>query len=284
MKLLPNSLAFVILLVLGSCSLGQSQTAMDHSIRTVDFGNFTYHPHCIGKKTISVTVKDGTFTKATKEANFTDRLYFSVDAPVYGDVDGDDREDAIVLSLCNTGGSGQFSEGFIYSLRDGKPTLLTGIAGGDRADAGLRAATVKGGLITVDRNAMTEGGGECCAEFAVKTTYRWTGKELRTSGESVRRELHPPKSLEFGSGQSTTTVRAAVTDIVRYSLAARAGQIVSVTADSDDVSVSLVAGRAEFDTGPRSLSATVKHDGKLVFQVQNIGEKPARVTLTFSRR
>ena len=105
----------VLILSAAAFSFGQSD------IHSVDFKNFTYSPYCISKTPTRVTVKDGEYSKETQMDGYVDRFSFSVTAVSYGDLNGDAKDEAIILGVCNTGGTGNFSEGFVYTSRAGKP-------------------------------------------------------------------------------------------------------------------------------------------------------------------
>ncbi len=259
---------------------GTGKGDIDKSIRKIDFKNFSYEPFCAGDEITKVTVKNGEYSKETKEEDYTDRFYFNIFDVTYGDVDADNKEDAIILSNCNTGGTGQFSEGFVYTLKAGKPALLARFEGGDRAYGGLRGAKVENGLLVVERNDVGEAGGACCPEFSITTKYKWNGKELQTSGAEVRKELYPEEKVSFAKGTSKTTINVTVEDIKRYSLGARAGQTLTVSTNTDNVTVALTEGDANVTEGMNGFSARLKENGKYVIQVQNNAEKPAPVILT----
>lgn len=165
----------------------------ESDIRKISFENFTYQPSCAGEEKLNLTVKNGEFSQETKRDGYEDRLHFSVFSVVYGDVDRDGKDDAIVLTSCNTGGTGQFTEGFVYTIKTGKPTLLARIAGGDRAEGGLRSAKVTDGFLVIDRN-REEGSGLCCPEFAELVKYKWKGNKLVQIGKPVRHRIDEAKS------------------------------------------------------------------------------------------
>ena len=102
-------------------------------IRKVDFKNFTYSAHCLGETPQNIRVKNGEFSKETQEDGYVDRFYFQVFSVAYGDLNADGQDDAVTLTVCNTGGTGNFSEGMVYSMKAGKPSLIARIPGGDRA-------------------------------------------------------------------------------------------------------------------------------------------------------
>src|SRR5262249_15890321 len=128
-----------IVLTAGVCTFAQTD------IHSVDFKNFTYSAYCAGEDPENLTVKDGEYSRE-KENN---EGWFRVFWTKYGDLNGDGKDEAVILSVCNTGGTGQFSEGFIYSIKAGKPSLLARIPGGDRAYGGLSGASVENGVLVV---------------------------------------------------------------------------------------------------------------------------------------
>ena len=141
--------AFLLTLI----TVAAATVALSQSdVHSVDFKNFTYEPSCAGETPTKVRVKNGEYSKETKQDGYTDRFDFQVLAIEYGDVTGDGKDEAVILSNCNTGGTGQFSEGFVYTIRAGKPSLLARVPGGDRADGGLRSITVDGGDLVVEFN------------------------------------------------------------------------------------------------------------------------------------
>jgi hypothetical protein len=263
---------------------GSAKMDIDQSIRKVDFKNFTYEPYCAGDETEKVTVKNSEFSKETKQEEYTDHFWFKVEPASYGDLNGDNSEEAVIVSFCNTGGTGDFSEGFVFTMKGGKPTLLSRFEGGDRAYGGLRSAKVENGLLVVDRNDVGEAGGACCPEFSVTTKYKWTGKELEKSGAEARKALYPEEPVKFAKGATKAVIKVTVDDIKRYSLGARAGQTLTVTSDSSNVTVSLNQGEADVTDGTNIITAKLKESGNFVVQVQNIAEKPTPVTLTFEIR
>ena len=103
------------------------KVTIDQEIRKVDFKNFTYEPSCAYDDNKKITVKNGEYSYEKPADGYTDRFYFKAFEISYGDLNGDNSEEAIVLTECNTGGTGNFTEGFIYTLKDGKPALFAKI-------------------------------------------------------------------------------------------------------------------------------------------------------------
>lgn len=154
-------------------------------IHRVDFQNFTYRPSCAYEKPRAVRTRNGNYTRNRGD----DKMFFEVRSVNYGDLTGDGRDEAVVLTNCNTGGTGQFSEGFIFTMRSGRPALLTRIEGGDRAFGGLAGAKVEHGLLIVESYAPEEPGvGACCPKYIETTHYRWNGRRLVKVGKTTRRK------------------------------------------------------------------------------------------------
>ncbi|HEX6124426.1 MAG TPA: hypothetical protein VFZ23_03560, partial [Pyrinomonadaceae bacterium] len=224
------------LFLVSSYAVGQ------HSIRAVDFKNFTYMANCISETPSKVTVKDGEFSEEKQEDGYVDRFYFNVLHIEYGDLTGDRQDEAIILTVCNTGGTGNFSEGFVYSMKAGKPSLVARIPGGDRAYGGLRSTRVENGLLVVESNDVGPEGGACCPQVIVTTRYKLTGNRIVKSGKEVRREIYPKERVTFAAGTSgkTFTTRIPAEEGKRFIVGGRAGQTLTVSIDTDKASLRLL--------------------------------------------
>lgn len=113
---------------------------------------------------------------------------YDVQPPVFADVDGDGREDAIIVGALATGGTGRFSDIRIYSLRSGAVGELAAIPGGDRGDGGIRKVSVDGRAVIVERNVLAEGDGVCCASGGRRERWVWQAGAL-AEDEAARRPL-----------------------------------------------------------------------------------------------
>jgi hypothetical protein len=250
-------------------------------IHGVDFKNFTYRPYCIGKTPMTVRVKDGEYSKETQADGYVDRFFFTITDVAYGDLNADGKDEAVVIGVCNTGGTGNFSEGFIYTQRTGKTVLAARFPGGDRAYGGLRETRVDGGILSIDSNDVGEAGGACCPEYVITSQYKLSGAKLVPVGKPTRRELYPKERLTFARGMSskTFTVRVDAQDIKRYTLGARAGQVMSVTLNTGSASLRLLDD-ATVTEGENSFTAKLPKNGDYTFEIQNIDNKAIDVTVT----
>ena len=135
-------------------TVGSKEPSGAGDIYGVDFQNFTYRPSCAQEKPVTARTRDGNYTRN----NGDDKMLFDVRSVNYGDLTGGGRDEAVILTNCNTGGTGQFSEGFVFTTRQGRPVLLTRIEGGDRAFGGLASAKIEDHVLIVESYAPEEPG------------------------------------------------------------------------------------------------------------------------------
>ncbi len=271
-------LAFLSLLLPAVCV---AQT----DIRRVDFKNFTYPAFCASEDAESVTVTNGELSTEKQEDGYVDRFYFKVFDIAYGDLDSDQRNEAIVLTVCNTGGTGNFSEGFIYTLKSGGPVLLARIPGGDRADGGLRRAFVEGGFLVVDSNDPGEDGGACCPQVIVTTKYRLSGDKIEQVGDETSRPVFPTERIKFIRGASGKTFKTTIAadQGKRFVIAARAGQTLTVSIDTDKASLRLLE-EVEAKFGINNFLVLLPKAGDYTVELQNNADVPLTVTVNIKIR
>ena len=275
---------FLILAVF-ACLAISAQAQSD--IRKVDFKNFTYEPLCAGGETEKVTVKNGEISAERKiDGEYTERFYFEVFHIAYGDVDGDKNDEAVILSVCNTGGTGQFTEGFVYTLKNGKPSLLARIEGGDRGFGGLLSAKVEKGLLVVESNDAGNFGANCCADFIETIKYRWNGENLVQEGKPSWREKEPSERISFKSGASKSVFNLNLPkgESKRYIIRAKAGQRLLVSTNANQaksVSYRLVHGEADINEYELNrLYAILRENDDYVFELTNDSNKNLNLLVT----
>ncbi len=150
---------------------------LDRSIRTVDFLDHTYQSQMGDEAPESITVRNGDYERP-KDADGNEAGFFHAGAPVYGDVDGDGVEDAIVITIDNGGGTGMFDVAHVFTMKGGQVAEIAVVPGGDRGDGGLRDVTPEPGGVKVERLTSVEGDGACCPSKLTVEHWRWTGKDL----------------------------------------------------------------------------------------------------------
>ncbi|MBA3352994.1 MAG: hypothetical protein H0U23_11355 [Blastocatellia bacterium] len=275
-----KTVCFALLMVfLPAVCFGQA------GITRVDFKNFTYPAFCASDEVANVTVKDGEFSSEKQEDGYVDRFLFKVLDVAYGDLNSDRRDEAIILTVCNTGGTGNFSEGFIYTLRSGSPVLLARIPGGDRADGGLRNAFVEDGLLVVDSNDPGEDGGACCPQVIVTTKYRLSGDRIAKVGNETRRPVFPTERISFKRGASGKIFKTTIAadQGKRFVVAARAGQTLTVSIDTDKASLRLLE-EVETKFGINTFLVRVPKTGDYTVELQNNSDAPLPVTVNIKIR
>lgn len=201
-------------------------------IHKTDFRSFTYRPACAdfesSEPNVPVTVTGGRFEGKT--GTDLEGTYFEIQEVVYGDLNGDGQDEAVVRTICNTGGTGQFDEGFVFGMKDGRPALLGRIQGGDRASGGVRCVRFEDGALKVER-VGNDSGAARGIDFVDIETWKLQAGGLAESGQAVHRRLStdkPAKPIRFEKGKSSGTVTGKTSGIEEYSLGAREGQTMTV--------------------------------------------------------
>jgi len=260
------------------CALSLSTFAQG-DIRKVDFKNFTYSILDLsGEAREKITVKDGEFDREGEE----EKLFFSITVEGYGDLDGDGKEEAVITTLMNTGGTGNFTSGIIFTMKGGKPMVLTEFEGGDRADGGIVSAKISDRMLIVEQNDAGENGGACCPEFIVTTTFSWNGKELTPVGDQTRRELYPLNRIRFEKGKSMAIVPVTIEkyERKRFVIGARKGQTLLVSSNTKGINYSLFKGEGEVENTANGMIVKLNETGDFVFEVVNDNEQDMDFSFT----
>ena len=162
------------------------------SIRQIDFSNFTFP----GSDGLFPTAEyeTETFTVRNGKSEQTEEQYGMQLQPVeYGDVTGDNVEEAIISFHVLTEGSAGVNHVYIYALKENKPIFLWGFESGDRASGGLNHACAENGKLVVElfgkgtqiggNLGMTEPVGYCCPRSFTRTRYQWRNNHFEQNGE-----------------------------------------------------------------------------------------------------
>ena len=103
------------------------------------------------------------------------RVYLG-DQMAFGDLNGDGAEDAAVILVSSTGGSGVFYELVAVINQSGLPRQVAAKMLGDRTD--VRNLSIRSGRIEVDRIKHRPNDPMCCPTLRVRETYRLQGENL----------------------------------------------------------------------------------------------------------
>jgi hypothetical protein len=187
----------LVIVVLGLAACGGAATPAPKSpppagksVRDIDWANRTYSvPGFEGEDTY--TVANGAYEWSNQEEDYVDQGYFSVAAPAYGDVTGDGADEAAIVSILNTGGTGNFSALGVYTMKGDEPVVLGCIPGGDRGDGGINGATIESGAVAVERLMSQDGDGACCPSKMQYELWRWSGSDF-VEDEAARQLVDIP--------------------------------------------------------------------------------------------
>ncbi len=283
-------------------------------IKDVDFNNFTYQPFCGTAEPQTMTVKNGIFfseidvtpptidmppaeSKKTSQQSpimrVFQRRYFSLYTTIYGDINGDAIDEAIVLTTCSTGGTGSYTEGFIYGIRDGNVQLLTRIEGGDRALGGLRSVKIENNLIVVERSRPDSSGDACCTEFVETASYRFSEDRVTPVGEKTSVALYPATRLNFPEGGNQVFFNLKISrddKIKRFIISGRRGRTLNISTNHEKSTIRLYQGDATLLVpkplqkgldvrGKSNFTAKLNQTGDFIFEVSNLTTETLDVTV-----
>jgi hypothetical protein len=112
----------------------------------------------------------------------------------YGDITGDEMEDAMVVLSIDNRGSAISHYVYIFTEENQKLKLLWDFEAGDRADGGLRQIYAENGQLVIElfgKDRIVGGElykgdeGLCCPSSFTRTWYHWTGKEFQQISKEV---------------------------------------------------------------------------------------------------
>jgi len=272
-----------LLLLIGACG---GSVAAQSSWAGGDLMNFTYTPGCASDDAPKpVTVKNGEYSYEKQEDGYTDRFFFKVFDVIYGDLTGDGKDEAVALTVCNTGGTGNFTEGFIFGVRNGKAVQLATLPGGDRAYGGIRKAWIDKGRLVVETNDVGEMGGACCPTEIVTSTYKLAGKTLNEVIAPTKRAIFPSRRVNFAKGRSEASVKLTIRgdEGAELVLGAKKGQTMTVTVSDEAVEAGLT-DEAQITTIKNGFRAVLAATGDQTIQLRNGAAEPVTVTVTIQIR
>jgi hypothetical protein len=93
-----------------------------------------------------------------------------------GDLDGDGREDAVIILLGSGGGSGVFVDVAVVLDQNGVPVHAASAALGDRVQ--VNGLSIEGSDVIVDLTQHGPGDPACCPTQNVKRRFRFDGSRL----------------------------------------------------------------------------------------------------------
>lgn len=182
-----------------------------HSIRQIDFGNFTYPwnggagPEGLetpwhwmeSSHSGTVRLKDGVHRFWDEVGDDVDRERAPglwLESVTYGDLKGPGEEAAVDLSY-STGGTASWDYLCVYTLDGNRPRLLGWLESGDRADGGLVRVAVQGGQLVLDFADPSRQDGVCCSDGYIRVRYVWNSGHFEETGPRERGDLKAGKPV-----------------------------------------------------------------------------------------
>ncbi len=182
------------------------QTHKVKSIRQIDFKNFTYawsepEPpededvpwHWFNSPTDShFRAVHGLhhFYSAKQEPYEREHApLISVDSVVYGDLDGDGNEEAVVAMNYSTGGTFNWDYLYVFTLDSGRAKLIERMETGSGGSGGLVRMSVQHQFLVIDFADPEQIAGDCCSKGFIRVHYRLQEGEFIEDGERGRGKL-----------------------------------------------------------------------------------------------
>jgi hypothetical protein len=143
----------------------------------IDFKNYTFP---LNGRTYKLT--DGYYAETIAPGNTQWELMLA-DGPYYGDLTGDRKAEVAFILRYGPVGSPDMAEARIYTLRGGKPLLLSTLVVANSVSCELdHYMDIDDGMIRIER---TYGNGAQCDRNEI-THYRWDGSGFMPVGEVKR--------------------------------------------------------------------------------------------------
>lgn len=195
----------------GTRPVRKGSSDLDHSVRKVDFLNFTYDwfPKGYGAhKEHSVTLKDGEMEPiSVGDPDFPgDKLEvgFAFTTLSYGDLTSDNIEDAVVLLSVDENGSTPPSGVLVYTMEGAKPKLLWSHTDGGGPFHGLRDAYALNGFLIIEEYEPAVGsiGGKPVyfggSETYTRRYYLWNGSTFKVTNSVTLKNEDGYARLKLG--------------------------------------------------------------------------------------
>lgn len=186
--------------------------SQDSMIRDVNFYNFTYRWYpkweYMLSKSKEFTLQNGKLDVDVPSGSNEPATFELVNIQ-YGDVTGDDLEEAVITIKMDVMGNSKPYVVFVYGLTNGEPKMLWVHESGDRADEGLRKIYItddhllaveeyNADKIVSDSGEATEVG-MCCPKTFTRTFYKWQQSSFQKFREETQPNDHKDAKVLVGS-------------------------------------------------------------------------------------
>ena len=188
-------------------------------IKDVDFYNFKYP---------DVTVRDSVYY-IDNSSKYSSSYIYAITGVVFGDLTGDGKDEAAISTYEHESGTtGHFTGGYVYTLKNGEPYLFYEIDAGDRAGEGITGIDIQNGLLEVTR--VTGLGGLCCPEYEYTSYFKWQDTafiQVNCEMYSLLEQIKG-KPVVFAPDENEVTLSDTTEGEINYSLELKKGDSVSI--------------------------------------------------------
>src|SRR5438477_12032199 len=115
----------------------------------------------------------------------------SVDSVVYGDLDGDGTDEAVVHLNYGTGGTQNWDFLYIFKRTHNRTHLIALLESGSRAYGGLVRRSIENGQLVLDFADAERRVRDCCSEGFIRVRYRYRNGAFVEEGSRTRGDLKP---------------------------------------------------------------------------------------------
>jgi hypothetical protein len=180
-----------LLLCLGWAAIQSLQAG--GSIRKVDFANSVYPwresaswPDDLEwqgtAETNVIQLLNGRWERPDEDSDQRRLSGLVLDEVVYSDLQGDSREEAVVVLRFDSGGTMYYYWVYVYSADATKPRLLAYFRAGDRSARGLYRVYVRNRKLIMELYDPDKREGDCCSSGFTRESYRWNGQVFAKTG------------------------------------------------------------------------------------------------------
>lgn len=142
---------------------------------------------------------DGEYTEQFDENSASELSIVLVDElAVYGDLNGDNLEDTVIVLVTNSGGTGVFYDMYVVLNDEGQPNPITSMPLGDRVI--INSISINHGEITIQMVTQRPTDGMCCPTLPLTLNYVLEDEQLVSSTTPWLMELADGAYCNFTTG------------------------------------------------------------------------------------
>ena len=149
------------------------------SLEQIDWSNFTYTFSCFTGTPVQVKMKNGQADQ--------NEVHYTVQKPVFGDLNGDGHSEAVIIYHCEGGGTSPQLV-YVYTGTEQQPTIMAYLPGDGSKLETVNQAVVVAGNLQLTGYGYSDNVPLCCPDLLVTTTYKWNGSAFAVvTSQSIKR-------------------------------------------------------------------------------------------------